>query len=136
MNLAEVMEEAAAVLRVISGLEVFAYPPHTLTPPAGYVSYPSTIVYDAAYQRGEDNFVDLPFVLLSSPVTEVTARDTVARWARGSGEGSIKAAMEAHAWTTCDDLTVNSCEFDVEQVGTVGYLAAMFKATVVGPGGE
>lgn len=136
MNLADVMDEVAMVLRTITGLEVFAYPPHTLTPPAGYVSYPGSIAYDGAYQRGEDGFTDLPFVLLSSPVTEVTARDTVARWSKGSGEGSIKAAMEAHSWETCDDLTVNSCEFDVEQVGNISYLAATFKATVVGPGEE
>jgi hypothetical protein len=60
----------------------------------------------------------------------------VAGWAAGDGPQSVKAAMEAHTWTSCDDLTVTSCEFDVETIAGVPYLAAMFKATVVGPGEE
>ncbi len=108
--------------------------PDELTDPAGYVSYPQSIAYDEAYGRGEDRFVDLPMVLVASRVTDRAARDMVARWAAGDGEKSVKARMEAHTWTSCDDLTVNSCEFDVETIAGVPYLAAMFRATVVGPG--
>jgi hypothetical protein len=134
VRLDAVMDEVATVLAGITGLRVFAYPPPTLVPPAGYVSYPTSIDFDEAYQRGEDRFTDLPIVLLAAKVTDRTARDTVARWASGDGPKSVKRAMEAHEWTTCDDLTVTSCEFDVERVAGVDYLAAMFKATVVGPG--
>lgn len=136
MRLDAVMDEVAAVLRQITGLNVFAYPPPTLVPPAGYVSYPQEVRFDEAYVRGEDRIVDLPIVLVASKVTDRTARDTVAAWASGDGPKSVKRAMEAHEWTTCDDLTVNSVEFDVERVAGVDYLAAMFKATVVGPGEE
>jgi len=131
-----IMDEVAAALTQITGLRVTAYPPETLSPPAGYVSYPQSVDYDQAYQRGEDRLTDLPIVLLSSNVTTRAARDTVAAWASGDGPKSIKRALEEWPWTTCDGLSVTSCEFDVEKVGAVPYLAAMFKATVVGPGGD
>jgi len=136
MRLDKVMDEVAKALEQITGLRVFAYPPEKLSPPAGYVSYPQSVDFDEAYQRGEDRFTDLPIVLLASKVTTRAARDTVAAWASGDGPQSVKRALEAWSWTTCDDLTVTSCEFDVEKVGAVSYLAAMFKATVVGPGEE
>jgi hypothetical protein len=136
MRLDLVMDEVAGVLAQVTGLRVFAYPPPTLVPPAGYVSYPLSIDMDATYGRGEDDFRDLPIVLVVGKVTDRTARDTVAAWAAGSGPRSVKALMEAHTWTSCDDLTVTSCEFDVEKIAGVDYLAAMFKATVVGPGEE
>ncbi len=134
MNLNLVMDEAASVLMQITGLRVFAYPPATIVPPAGYVSYPKSIDFDETYGRGEDRFTDLPMVLLAGKATDRAARDTVAAWAAGSGPQSVKARMEAHTWTSCDDLTVTSVEFDVETIAGVPYLAVMFKATVVGPG--
>jgi hypothetical protein len=136
MRLDLVMDEVASVLAEITGLNVFAYPPPKLVPPGGYVSYPQSIDMDETYGRGSDQFTDLPIVLVTSKVTDLTARDTVAAWAAGDGPKSVKAFMEAHSWTTCDDLTVTSCEFDVELIAGVPYLAAMFKATVVGSGEE
>lgn len=136
MRLDKVMDEVAAALREITGLSVFEYPPGTLKPPAGYVSYPREITFDETYQRGEDGFTDLPIVLVASKVTERTARDTVAGWAAGDGPRSIKAAMERRTWTWCDDLTITSAEFDVEKIAGIDYLAVMFKATVTGPGKE
>jgi hypothetical protein len=134
MRLDAVMDEAAKVLSGITGLRVFAYPAPTVTPPAGYLSYPRSIDLDETFGRGEDRFTDLPMVLVAGDPTESRTRDTIAAWASGSGPKSVKAHMEAHTWTSCDDLTVTQVEFDVELIAGVPYLAAMFKATVVGPG--
>jgi|SRR6188474_459901 len=136
MKLDDVMDEVAGVLAEITGLRVTAWPPESLSAPAGYVSYPLSIDMDATYGRGEDDFRDLPMVLVADKVTVRSARDRVAAWAHGDGPQSVKAHMEAHTWTTCDDLTVTSCEFGIETIAGVEYLAAMFKATVVGPGGD
>lgn len=136
VRLDAVMDEVAGVLAGITGLRVFAYPPPTLTPPAGYVSYPRSIDLDETYGRGEDRFTDLPIVLAIGKAVERAARDTIAAWAAGDGPKSVKAFMEAHTWESCDDLTVTQVEFDVEMIAGVPYLAAMFKATVVGPGGD
>lgn len=134
MRLDAVMDEVARVLAQITGLRVTAYPPQSLSTPAGYVSYPQSIDFDQTYGRGEDQFTDLPMVLVADKVTERSARDRVAGWACGDGPKSVKARMEAHTWESCDDLTVTSCEFDVETIAGTPYLAALFKATVVGPG--
>jgi hypothetical protein len=136
MRLDAVMDEVAAAMEQITGLRVIPYPPEKITPPAGYVSYPESVDFDEEYGRGGDQFTGLPIVLLSSKVTTRTARDTVAAWASGDGPQSIKRALEAWRWKTCDDVTVNSCTFDTEVIGAVTYLAVMFKATVVGPGGD
>lgn len=136
MNLADVMNEAATVLEGISGLRVTAWPPGSVAAPAGVVSYPDRVEFDATAGRGSDRIRGLPFVLVAGKATERAARDTVAGWAAGSGSSSVKAAMEAHAWTSCDDLVVTVCTFDVVTIGGVDYLAAMFEADVIGPGEE
>lgn len=136
MRLALVMDEVAHVLEQITGLRVLAYPPPKISAPSGYVSYPKSIDYDQEYGRGGDQFTDLPIVLLAGKVTDRSARDTVTGWAAGDGPTSVKALAEAHTWETCDDLTVTSVEFDVETVAGNDYLAALFRATVVGPGKE
>jgi hypothetical protein len=134
MILADVMTEAAGVLATITGLRVTDYPPETLSAPGGFVSYPRSIDMDETYGRGEDQFTDLPFVLVAGKATARAARDTVSAWTAGEGPESVKARMEAHAWQSCDDLTVHTVEFDIERIGGVSYLAALFKATVAGPG--
>lgn len=136
MNLADIMDEAAEVLDTITGLRVTAWPPGSVVAPAGVVSYPDRIEYDATYGRGLDKITGLPFVLVAGKATERSARDAVAAWAAGAGGSSVKAAMEAHTWTSCDSLTVTSCAFDVVTIAGVDYLAASFEADVIGPGGE
>lgn len=134
MILADVMAEVAKALSEITGLRVLDYPPEDLSPPAGYVSYPQSIDFDETFGRGEDRFTDLPIVLLTSNVTTRAARDTASAWSSGSGPKSVKRAMEARTWATCDGLTVTSVEFDIERFAGGAYLAVHFKATVVGPG--
>lgn len=138
MRLDLVMDEVATVASEITGLNVTAYPPPTVTVPAGYVSYPREISFDQAYQRGSDQFIDLPVVLLAGEATVLgtSTRDQVATWAGGDGALSFKARMEEHTWATCDDVTVTQAEFDVEIIAGVAYLAVIFKATCEGPGGD
>jgi hypothetical protein len=130
------MDEVAQVLKQITGLRVEAFPAATITPPAGYVSYPLRIQFDETYQRGSDQFVDLTFVLLAGEPGARPTRNVIAAWAHGDGPLSVKKRMEDHTWASCDDVTVNTCEFDVETIAGVAYLAAIFKATVEGPGGD
>lgn len=138
MNLGDVMEEVTAVLAAVPGMrKAFAYPPDDIpVAPSAYVSYPQSIDFDQTYQRGEDQFTDLPIVVVAGRVVDRITRDRLSVWVAGDGPESIKAAMEEHAWVSCDDLTITSCEFIPESVAGVPYLAAMFKATVVGPGKE
>jgi hypothetical protein len=136
VRLDKVMDEVAQVLEEITGLRVLPYPPDDLTPPAGYLSYPERIEYDTAYQRGEDTFHGLPVVLLASHVTGRHARDQVGRWTAGDGPHSIKALFEAHTWTDCHEVVIQESRFDVEKLAGGEYLAALFTATITGPGKE
>lgn len=134
MNLADLMDEVASVLDEITGLRVTAFPPATLSPPAGYVTYPEEVSFDETYGRGTDRISGLKFALLSGKVTDRSARDVVCAWAAGTGEKSVKQLMEAHRWASCDDLTVESCSFDVETIAGVDYLAVVFSANAYGSG--
>lgn len=134
MRLGDVMDEVAGVISELSGLNVHPWPVPTLTPPAGYVSYPQSIDYDQTYGRGEDGMTDLPIVLVAGDPTEKSTRDLVTAWSDGDGPTSLKRAFEAHTWTSCDHVQVVSVEFDIETIGGVPYLCALFKASVTGSG--
>lgn len=134
MNLDDVMDEAAAVIDQITGLRVTAWPPRSVVPPAGYVSYPQSIDFDETYRRARDKFTGLPITLLAGKATERSARDKAAEWSAGSGSKSVKALAEAHAWTSCDTFTITSVSFDVEELAGVPYLAVVFTADVYGEG--
>lgn len=134
MILADVMEEVAEVIDQITGLRVTAYPPKSVVPPAGYVSYPQSIDFDQTYRRGRDRFADMPITLLAGKVVERAARDKASQWTAGSGPVSVKALAEAHSWTSCGELTIASVSFDVEELAGVPYLAVVFLATAYGEG--
>lgn len=134
MDLGAVMDEMALALGQLTGLRVASHPPARVSPPAGYLDYPQSVVFDETYGRGSDQITDLPIVLVTSRVTDRTARDTVAAWASGDGPKSVKAAMEAWSWTSCDEVTVTTCEFDFAPIAGTDYLVAIFKATIVGQG--
>lgn len=134
MNLASVMEEVADVLSQITGINVFAYPPSTITASAGYVSYPQQGVFDQTYGRGVDRIEGLPITLVAGKASDIGARDRVAAWSAGAGPSSVKEHTEAHAWISCDDLTVATYTFDVEEIAGVPYLEVVFLANVTGPG--
>jgi len=135
LHLARVMQEVALACSAITGITRFyAYPPGTLTAPAGYVSYPERILYNQTYQRGQAEYEGLPIVLVVGRPTERRARDMVADWSAADGPRSVVSRLEEWDWQSCDDLTVQDAVFDVERIAGVDYLAVMFKATVAGPG--
>jgi hypothetical protein len=134
MNLNDVMDEMATVLDTITGLRCFGYPPPTVTAPAAIVSYPDKIEFDQTYGRGMDKISGIPMILVVGKATDRAARDKVAGYAAGSGASSVKAVFGAHAWTSCHDLVVTACSFDVVTIASVDYIAATFEADAVGSG--
>lgn len=135
MDLGAVMDEVARVLEQITGLRVSAWPQASVSGASGYVSYPEMINYDQTYGAGSDEYVGLPLVLLVPRPDSRGAREAVARWSRGDGEG-VRALIANWPWTTCDFVQVTGCKFEVETIAGVDYLAAVFTATVAGPGKE
>lgn len=135
MNLITLGDEIAALLKTVTGLSrVTTYPPPTIQPPCGIVSYPSVLEYDQTYGRGSDKIDQWPIAIVEGKVTSRTARARVLAYAAATGAKSIKATFEAHHWAACDDLVIKSVTFDVVEIAGADYIAAIFAASVVGKG--
>lgn len=133
MNIGAVMDQVANQLDTIAGLRVFAYPPGTVVPPAAVVSYPESLTFDETYGRGMDRLT-LPVVIVVGRPTERTTRDNLAAYCAGSGSSSVKAVLEAGAYSAFHMLRVVDIEFDVVRFGDVDYAAALFSVDVAGQG--
>lgn len=136
MNVSDVMEESASVIGLITGVNWLSWPAKTIVPPAGYVSYPQRVVYDLTYGRGADRIENLPLTMLVGNVTDRSAREKAGRWTEGAGAESLKARFEAHKWLSCTEAVLKEASFDVEQIGSVSYLAVVFLADATGKGGR
>lgn len=103
-------------------------------PPAAYVSYPESITFDRTYGRGMDS-MDLQVVVVVGRTAVVRAtRTALAAYCAGSGDNSVKEALEGTAYDSCDSVTVTGVEFDVVPLAGVDHMAAIFSVNVVGQG--
>lgn len=93
MNLADVMDELAARIETISGLQVFSFPPDHVSPPTAVVTYPETYTYDETYGRGSDRLT-VPVLVMVGKASDRASKDQLAAYADGSGLKSIKAVIE------------------------------------------
>lgn len=134
MDLNEVADEIAEVLATIDGLRVTGYPPPTVAPPAGIVSYPESVTFDETYGRGMDRIRDWPVAVVVGKATDRTARERIYEYAAATGSSSVKAVLEAHDWVSLDQLRVAEVEFDVVEIGTNKYIAAVFHLDIAGQG--
>lgn len=133
MNLANVMDAVSTRIDTITGLRCHPYPPGSVTPPAGIVSYPERIDFDETYGRGMDR-MSLPLVLVVGKVSDRAARDALGAYCNGSGAKSVKAVLESGTYTAFDSLRVASIEFDVVSIGGVDYMAGLFTLDIAGSG--
>lgn len=136
MNLDDVANEVRTALDTIAGLHVPEWGVQRLSSlPAGLVTLPEQITYDATYGRGADQITGMGVIILVPHPSKPEARRSIAVYADGSGPKSVKAAVEAYAYTSCDSLRVASAEFDVASYAGTEYLAAMFHLDITGQGG-
>lgn len=134
MDIGEVMDELAEALKTtVPKLRAFPYYAESVTPPAAIVGLPDEYTFDASMGRGSDHAA-FPVYVLVGKVNARSARDNLAKYANGSGPGSVKAAIEAYEYTACDTPAVRSCEFGVFTSGGVEYLSATFVIDVHGTG--
>ena len=132
MDLDAVADELATALKTISGLHVPEWGVQRIHSPAAVIPLPERIDYDSTYGRGSDHFPDLEVIVLVANPTQPAARRAVAEYADGSGAKSVKAAVEAHAYTSCDSVRVAWAEFDSAKYAGTDYLAAIFHLDIVG----
>lgn len=132
MDLVEVMDEVAQRLGGIADLNVFAYPPGTITPPAAIVDFPE-IEFDLTYGRGSDR-LSLPVRLMVARPFERSTRNALTPYCAGSGARSFKQVLESGTYNTFDTLRVTGVEFGTTEVGGTQYMGAVFTLDIVGPG--
>jgi len=131
--LSEVMDELANALEGIPGLQVDAHPVGTVVVPQAIVSYPTNINFDETYGRGMDRMEGNVIVVVGKTI-DIATRTAISAYCDGSGDQSIKAALEGATYTALDLVRVVSAEFDSVIYAGVEYLAAMFTLDITGPG--
>jgi len=134
MKLNDAMDEVATALSAVTGLRITAHPVESIVPPAGAIGYPESIDYDQTYGRGTDQINSLPVACYVGKATSRAARNTAAAWADGTGPTSVKAAIERHTYTSCDNVTVTRAEFSIESVAGVDYVQVLFLLDIIGGG--
>jgi hypothetical protein len=135
VDLDAVSNEIRTALGGIVGLRTPPWGVEHVQPPAAVVALPERITYDETYGRGKDRIPDLEVVVLVGAPEDRASRRTIAAYAAGSGTKSVKAVLEAYAWTTCESVRVTEAEFD----GGATYaglplLAAIFHLDIIGKG--
>jgi hypothetical protein len=133
MDLAAVMQAVSDQLDTIVGLNCYAWPSSTVSPPAAVIAYPESIDPDLTYRRGKGR-ISLPVWVVVGNVSEKSTRDAIAAYVNSSGPASVVAVLDAGTYTAFDTLHVESIEFDVVTIGAVDYLGALFTLDISGSG--
>lgn len=118
-------------LATVAGLRVYDYPPDTIAPPAGIVSYPETIEFDQTYAAGADR-ATIPVHVLVGKVSDRATRDALGAYVARTGATSVKTALEADPTLAgvVDSLRVRGATFSNMTVGGGEFLAATFDVEV------
>lgn len=112
----EIREGIAANLNAITGCQVSAWRLDNPTPPTLHVLGRQSVSYDQTYGRGTDSVIYLVQGLIAKGVDPIGAQRTLDLWTLGSGDQSVKAAIESDKTLggVVDSLRVTSYEGDRE----------------------
>lgn len=133
MNVADVMAELAAALDTIPGLRAYAYPVERVSPPVAFVELPEEVTYDAAFGRGADRMT-VPVAVCVRAQDARSSTAALAEYLDGWGTTSVKGAIDAYTFTSCDSARVASAKVEPIQVADVVYSGATFIVEVTGRG--
>jgi hypothetical protein len=136
MDLTDVIDDIRGALDTITGLRVPEWGVQKISPPAALIMPPERIDYDETYGRGKDRYPDIEVMVMVANPTTWRAFQELAPYLDGSGAKSVKAAIEAYAYTACDPQSVRVAWAEVDVVAYAGtpYLAAIFHTELIGNG--
>lgn len=126
MNLNTVYDEVAAVLRTVTDVQVFDYPPNAVAPPSAIISYPDAVDYHQEYRSAASRIDNLPVVLVAGKADDRQARVLCATWASRGTAGSVPDALESASYTAIDSLTVRRVTFDTVTIAGIDYITTLF----------
>ncbi len=133
MILGDVADQLAAAAGAVGGLRVHPRPGPAIAPPALIVGLPELVEFDQTYGRGYDA-VTLTLFVLTGRTSDRAAGGKLLDYLSGSGEVSIKAAIEAGDYTAFDEVRVVSAATGAISHDGVDYLGATFDLRIMGRG--
>jgi hypothetical protein len=128
----EVREGLKANLQAIQGMRVYDLIPSPAVAPAAVVGQ-LDFTFDLNNARGLDQ-ANLDVVVLVQRFTERTGQNELDKYLAGSGDYSIKAAIESDRTLggACDTLRVTSAEAGTYVSGDIEFLSYRYRLTVWG----
>jgi hypothetical protein len=128
----EVREGLKANLQAIKGMRVYDLIPSPAVAPAAVVGQ-LDFTFDLNNARGLDQ-ANLDVVVLVQRFTERTGQNELDKYLAGSGDYSIKAAIESDRTLggACDTLRVTSAEAGTYVSGDLEFLSYRYRLTIWG----
>lgn len=134
MNIADVFDEIAAAIEAeIPGLRCPGYPAAAPVPPVALFGWPDEVQYDLTFARGCDGFT-LPVLVIAGPTDSRANFALLGAYMSGTGTKSIKRALEASKYPSCDSVRVAKARVEEIQLSGRDMVAAVFDAEIVGKG--
>lgn len=129
MDLAGIMDALAGATPSAITPRHYAYPVGSVVPPAVVVGYPTTIEYDATFDRGVDRLV-IPVFYVCGMVDDIGARAAVSAVISGTNE--IKLALETNSTviTKTDTVRVTDATPESIVIGGQEMIAVRFDVEV------
>ena len=134
MNIATAMDDIAAALNGVPKLKGRNYPfwAESVTVPASIVAWPD-INFNTGFRRGMST-VEVEVFVLCGKVAVKSARDVLAAFLQGSGESSVRAAIDAFDFRDGVEATTARARVEMITVSGVDYLAGIFTVVLNGNG--
>jgi hypothetical protein len=127
-------EVNTALAGVTPTLRRYPYGTKKIEAPAAVFALPSTIDYHQAYGTGSAKLEDAAVLVMVRDLERRQSFRDLAGYVAPTGAGSVKAALEGFAWTTCHVATVTRVDFDVLTMASADYLTALFHVDFIGAG--
>jgi hypothetical protein len=112
---------------------VFPYWADRLVPPAAVLAWPEPLAYDDTMARGSDRITLSLFVMVGR-FDARTTRDRLSAYLDGSGDTSVKAAVEDGTYTALDSVRVTQATVDSYTSAGIELLGAEFTLDIIGRG--
>lgn len=118
----------------IDNLRCYDLVPDVLVPPCAVIGQ-LDFTFDLNNARGLDQ-ANLDVFVIVQRFSERTGQDKLDKFLSGSGDFSIKAAIESDKTLggACNTLRVTSAESGTYQTGDIDYLSYRYRVTIYGQG--
>ncbi len=118
----------------IDGLRCYDQVPDVLVPPCAVIGQ-LDFTFDLSNARGLDQ-ANLDVFVIVQRFSERTGQSKLDQYLAGSGDYSIKAAIESDRTLggACETLRVTSAESGTYQTGDIDYLSYRYRVTIYGQG--